>query len=243
MIYRHWSRTDRGLKRQTNQDSILVNPDLGIYVLADGMGGHSGGEVASALAVQIIEEVFTKSRNSPKSPRERIELAYKEASRRIYDMAAKTHPELAGMGTTLVMIFVHEDKVYFGNVGDSRSYLYRGDQLWQLSEDHSVINQQIRSGTMSEDQAKVYVGKNVITRSVGYEREVEVDVLEREALADDLYLLCSDGLSGMVNDHKIRDILREAPPEIAVDECMKSALYNGGDDNVSLILLKVEGFV
>lgn len=219
----------------------MLNPDLGIYVLADGMGGHSGGEVASAMAVQTIEEVFSRFKDSHKHPRERIEFAYKEASRRIFDKAAKTNPELAGMGTTLVMIYVHDDKVYLGNVGDSRSYLFRAHELWQLSEDHSVINEQIRAGTMTEDQAKVYVGKNIITRSVGYEREVEVDVLEREALQGDVYLLCSDGLSGMVSDHKIREILRQAPLDIAVDECMRTALYNGGDDNVSLILLRVEG--
>ncbi len=240
MTYKHWSRTDRGLKRQTNQDSILINPELGIYVLADGMGGHSGGEVASALAVQTVEEVFRKAKDSHKSPREKLVYAYKEASRRIYDKAAKTNPELAGMGTTLVMIYVHEERIYLGNVGDSRGYLYTKQNFWQLSEDHSVINEQLRAGAMTEEQAKVYVGKNIITRSVGYEREVEVDILEREVSPDDMYLLCSDGLTGMVSDQKIREILREKPPSEAVDDCMKTALYNGGDDNVSLILLKVD---
>ena len=217
-----------------------MNPELGIYVLADGMGGHSGGEVASAMAVQTIEEVFFKLKSSERHPKDRLEFAYKEASRRIYDKAAKTNPELAGMGTTLLMIYVQDNRVYLGNVGDSRSYLFQARQLWQLSEDHSVINEQIRAGTMTEDQAKVYVGKNIITRSVGYERDVEVDILEREALPSDVYLLCSDGLSGMVTDHMLRKILRETPLDMAADECMKTALYNGGDDNVSLCLLKVE---
>lgn len=240
MIYKHWSRTDRGLKRQSNQDSILVNSELGIYVLADGMGGHSGGEVASALAVQTVEEYFRKTQDSQKSPREKIELAYKEASRRIYDKAAKTNPELAGMGTTLVMAYVQDKHIYVGNVGDSRCYLYNSRNLWQLSEDHSVINEQLRAGAMTEEQAKVYVGKNIITRSVGYEREVHVDVVERKIDLDDVFLLCSDGLSGMVTDQKIREILREKTASEAVDDCMKTALYNGGDDNVSLIIVKAE---
>lgn len=238
MNFKYWSRTDRGLKRQTNQDSILINAELGIYVLADGMGGHSGGEVASAIAVKTVEEVFRETFGSGKSPRERIELAYKEASLRIFDKAATSNPELAGMGTTLVMIYIQDNRVYVGNVGDSRCYLFHAEQFWQLSEDHSVLNEQLRSGAMSEDQAKVYVGKNIITRSVGYEREVDVDILEREVIPKETYLLCSDGLSGMVTDQKMREILRQNEASEVVDVCMKTALYNGGDDNISIILIE-----
>jgi serine/threonine protein phosphatase PrpC len=234
-----WSVTDRGLKRNSNQDSILVNADLGIYVLADGMGGHTGGEIASQMAVEVVQDIFKDISLLSRSPRERIEIAYKEACRKVYEKATVISPELSGMGTTMVMAYVAGKNIYIGNVGDSRCYLFRKPFVWQMTEDHSLINEQIRQGHLTEDQAKVYIGKNVITRSVGYERNVDVDIIEREMNVGEIYLLCSDGLSGLVSDDMVGEILSENPPEKAIDLCLKSALFNGGDDNVSIILLQV----
>ncbi len=234
-----WSITDKGLKRSSNQDSILINADLGIYVLADGMGGHTGGEIASQMAVEVVEDIFKDISLLSRSPRERIEIAYKEACRKVYEKATVTSPELSGMGTTMVMAYVTGKNIYIGNVGDSRCYLFRKPHIWQMTEDHSLINEQIRQGHLSEDQAKVYIGKNVITRSVGYERNVDVDIIEREMGVGEIYLLCSDGLSGLVTDDMMGEILSGNSPEKAIDLCLKNALFNGGDDNVSIILLQV----
>lgn len=216
-----------------------MNADLGIYVLADGMGGHTGGEIASSMAVEVVQDIFKDISLLSRSPRERIEIAYKEACRKVYEKATVISPELAGMGTTMVMAYVAGKNIYIGNVGDSRCYLFRKPFVWQMTEDHSLINEQIRQGHLTEDQAKVYIGKNVITRSVGYERNVDVDIIEREMTVGEMYLLCSDGLSGLVSDDMIGEILSENSPEKATDLCLKNALFNGGDDNVSIILLQV----
>jgi protein phosphatase len=232
-----WFLTDKGLRRETNQDSCLINKEIGVYVVADGMGGHSGGEVASAIAVQTIEDTLKRPDAQNLSPREVLAYAYEEASRRIYDKAATECPELAGMGTTMVMAYVRDGHIYIANVGDSRCYLFKKPYLWQLSEDHSLLNEQIRAGLLKEENAGQFVARNVITRSVGYEREVFPDVIEREVIAGECYLLCSDGLSGLVSDQKISQILNQNSPDKAVKICVDQALANGGDDNVTVLIL------
>ena len=235
----HWSVTDKGLKRATNQDSILVRPELGIFVVADGMGGHSGGEVASQMSVDCVEDVFKDIRLLSRSPRERIEQAYAFACQRVYEKATVVSPELKGMGTTMVMSYVTSQNIYIGNVGDSRCYFFRKPHLWLLTEDHSLVNEQIRQTNLSEEQIRSFVGKNVITRSVGFEATVAVDLIEKEIQEGDLFLMCSDGLSGLVQDQRLAQILSEHQPEEALKICLKTALMNGGDDNVSIILIQV----
>ena len=234
-----WCKTDKGLRRETNQDSFLVNRDLGLFIVADGMGGHSGGEVASSMAVQTSEEVIRSLKSSPMSPREKIHKLYEESSHRIFDKAAVESLKLAGMGTTMVMMLADGESLYIGNVGDSRAYLFRRPHFWQLTEDHSLLNEQIRAGLIREDQMRQFAGRNVITRSVGYERDVMVDVLERPLKSGDCFLLCSDGLSGLVTDVKIAEIMNKTPLEQVVDKCIEQALANGGDDNVTVLLLAV----
>jgi PPM family protein phosphatase len=232
-----WCKTDKGLKRESNQDSFLVNQDLGLYIVADGMGGHSGGEVASSLAVQTVEEVVMSPPIPDITPRDLLSHAYAEASRKIFDKAASETRELLGMGTTMVMIHQTPKSFFVCNVGDSRCYLFRKPYLWQLTEDHSLVNEQLRAGLIKEDQVKGFIGRNVITRSVGYEREVVVDILERPMMKGDLYLMCSDGLSGLVVDKKISEILNKYSPEEVVDKCVEQALINGGDDNVTVMAI------
>lgn len=232
-----WFLTDKGLRRDSNQDSCLINKELGIFIVADGMGGHSGGEVASAIAVQTVEHILKHPDSKDMAPREVLSYAYEEASRRIYDKAANESPELAGMGTTMVMAYVRNKHIYIANVGDSRCYLFKKPYLWQVSEDHSLLNEQIRAGVMKEENIGQFVARNVITRSVGYEREVQPDIIEREIIAGESYLLCSDGLSGLVPDAKISQILNQNSPDKAVRVCVDQALTNGGDDNVTVLIL------
>ncbi|HWU43289.1 MAG TPA: Stp1/IreP family PP2C-type Ser/Thr phosphatase [Bdellovibrio sp.] len=236
MKFESWYLTDKGRRRESNQDSCLINRELRLFVVADGMGGHSGGEVASSMAVETVEEMMLQPGAMKKSPRELVQECYEEASRRIFDKAATERPELIGMGTTMVMAHLRGKHLYVGNVGDSRCYLFKKPNLWQITEDHSLINEQMRAG-LSEEQVLQFVGRNVITRSVGYERDVYPDIIEREVSPGEIFLLCSDGLSSLVPDQRISEILNQNPPDKAVKACVEQALANGGDDNVTVMLL------
>ncbi len=233
-----WCKTDKGLRRDSNQDSYLINKELGLYVVADGMGGHSGGEVASAMAVKTVEEYIAKN-HTAMNGRELLTKAYQESSRKIHERAA-VETRLMGMGTTMVLIFVKGSSVFIGNVGDSRAYLFRKPFYWQVTEDHSLVNEQLRAGIIREDQLATFANKNVITRSVGYEKDVQVDVVQREASPGDCYLICSDGFSGLVNDSVASDLLNRSAMEKVPDACIAKALENGGDDNVTVMYLHIK---
>lgn len=232
-----WAVSDKGSKRESNQDSYLVNESLGLFVVADGMGGHSGGEVASSLAVQTLETEIKVMKTANLSVKELIQKVYERASIRIFDKAAIESPELMGMGTTMVSCYVADGRMYIGNVGDSRCYLFDKNNLWQLTEDHSLLNEQIRSGILKPENAGSFTGRNVITRSVGYERVVYPDVIEREVRAGETYLLCSDGLSGLVPDPKILDCFKTKSLNEVALALVNLALAHGGDDNVTVLVL------
>jgi len=231
-----------GLKREVNQDTILVDSELNLFIVADGMGGHKGGEVASALATETAQEVIRNCFQSKShfEPKEVIQQAYQVASACIHEKGTNENPELMGMGTTMVLLFGYGNKLYIGNAGDSRVYLYRKPYLWQLTEDHSLINEQIRAGALSEEDVPHVAGRNVITRSVGFEREVMVDVRVREFQPGECYLLCSDGLSSLVSDQEIAEILSTSESQQAVVRCIDKAKAAGGNDNVSVILVKTD---
>lgn len=214
----------------------MVDDRLGLFIVADGVGGHFGGEVASALAVETVREVVGHPKATQFKPKEVIYQAYEEASHRIFDRAAQEQ-RLNGMGTTMVMGYVRESKLFVANVGDSRCYLYRKPYLWQITEDHSLINEQVRLGMMNEEQAKKTIGKNVITRSVGFERDVFPDVLEREVSTGDIFLFCSDGLSGMVTDQDMCSMFNQHAAEKIAPLMIEKALAHGGDDNVTVLVL------
>lgn len=239
MRFQAWGLTDKGLKRDGNQDSFMVDERLGLFIVADGVGGHSGGEVASALAVETVREVVGHPRAMQFKAKEVLYQAYEEASHRIFDRAIQ-ESRLNGMGTTMVMGYIRENKLFIANVGDSRCYLFRKPHLWQLTEDHSLINEQIRLGMMTEEQAKKVIGKNVITRSVGFERDVFPDLLEREISSGDTFLFCSDGLSGMVDDQEMCKIFNQTPIEKITPMMIQKALAGGGDDNVTVVVLHVQ---
>ena len=234
-----WGKTDVGLRRESNQDSILVDKDLGLFVVADGMGGHKGGEVASAIAVETLHEMVSEhsQKEEPVSPNTLLVHAYEEASARIHHTSSFEKPELMGMGTTLVVGLVRDDFIYIANVGDSRAYLFKDLQLWQITEDHSLVYEQRKEGFLKEEELPLVVGKNVITRSVGFEKNVMVDVVERKFEEGEMFLFCSDGLTSMVPDPKIAEILKKNTPGQIVPACVEEAKKRGGEDNVSVLLL------
>jgi PPM family protein phosphatase len=236
MRFQSWCISDTGLKRKSNQDSFLIDERLGVFIVADGVGGHMGGEVASSVAVETVREVVGQHQSKNSDSKQLIKRAYEEASHIIFDRAAKDN-QLEGMGTTMVLGYFFENKIFIGNVGDSRCYLFRKPYIWQLTEDHSLVNEQIRLGLMTEEQARKTIAKNMITRSVGFERDVFPDILEREVSAGDIYVLCSDGLTGMVTDEKIAKVILETPIDHVAETLIQKALQNGGDDNVTVLVL------
>ena len=240
MHLKAWGKTDVGLQRESNQDSILVDQALGLFIVADGMGGHKGGEVASKIAVETLYElVNNQSQKESLSPTSLLVQAYEEASARIYHISSFERPDLMGMGTTLVVGLVRNDTIYIANVGDSRAYLFHSSQLWQLTEDHSLAYESKKSGSPKASEP-LAAGKNIITRSVGYEKHVMVDVIERRLVEEEVFLFCSDGLTGTVPDSKINKILLENPVSEVASLCVEEAKKAGGDDNISVILLSVE---
>ena len=234
--------TDVGLKRENNQDNFVVDEELGLFILADGMGGHQGGEVASQIAVETIQKVVKKSFENElgANPYDLLQRAYTHACENIFDRA-EVDPKLKGMGTTAVTVLVRDNSVYVANVGDSRCYLIHPPYIWQMTEDHSLLNEQIRAGVIKPEQASMFVARNVITRSVGFEEVVTADVIEREIVAGDYILLCSDGLSGLVTDKRICDVCLTLPfPDVA-PRLVEEAKRNGGDDNITVIFIQPLG--
>lgn len=232
-------QSDIGLRRERNEDSFLIDESLGLFLVADGMGGHRGGEVASSMAVQTVRDYVQKSladKRKP-TPRQLLSDAYREASGRIYNHSHNIEPELEGMGTTLVAAYFANRTLYIANVGDSRAYLFSQSKLWQMTEDHSYVNEQIRAGLLHERDVEKFGAKNVITRSVGFEKDVSCDIIERSLLPGDLVLMCSDGLSGLVEDKRIAEICSEGNLKNIVSKCISEAKANGGDDNITVCAL------
>lgn len=232
-------QTDVGVKRESNQDSFLVDDELGLYVVADGMGGHLGGEVASRIAVLTIKsQVRDQYQADPNAnPKEVLIKAYAAASQAIYEKSEK-EMSLKGMGTTAVSALFRDGTLYIANVGDSRSYLIHPPYIWQMTEDHSLLNEQIKAGLVKPEQARSFVARNVITRSVGFERQVTADVYERVVEPGEFVLLCSDGLTGLLTDGRICDLCLTLPFNEIVPRLIEEAKRNGGDDNITAILMQ-----
>lgn len=236
-----WCQTDVGKKRAENQDSFLMDPDLGLYVVADGMGGHNGGEVASSMAVESVRNVVLESFQNEVGvmPRDLLQRACATASESIFNASIKDS-KLSGMGTTLVATLCRDNAIYIANVGDSRAYLVRDHHIWQITEDHSLINEQIKAGLLKPEESSAFPGKNVITRSVGFEKSVLCDVIERKAVPGDRFLICSDGLTGMVSDHRILEITEKNEPSHVALKLIDEANKNGGEDNVTAMFILVK---
>lgn len=241
-----------GMVRTHNEDTIFVDGQAGLAVLADGMGGYSAGEVASGIAVSVISAGMLKELTSGRELskvdvssglthaalllQQQIALANKG----IYE-AAQARPECAGMGTTLVATVFCQTRVSIGHIGDSRCYRLRADRFEQLTHDHSLLQEQIDSGMLTVEQAKYSLNKNLVTRALGIEAIVPADISEYRIEADDVYLLCSDGLTDMVEPDAVREIIagKRSDLDEAAAELIDVANQNGGRDNVSVVLVRV----
>ena len=226
-------RTHQGLVRSSNQDSLLV--DQGVYGVADGMGGHKGGETASRVAVQVIKNALRGKKPNIRA----LEVGAEAANRRVFDMA-RHDSSLNGMGTTLTFLWEAETEVLFCHVGDSRAYLLRGGKLKQISDDHSLVAELLRNNMISPEAARTHPYRNVITRAVGVDPVVQADVFAHDKQEGDLWLICSDGLTNMVPDETIESVLKDAEnEESAADELLALALEKGGTDNITFVLCRI----
>jgi len=266
-----WGLTDLGRCRDHNEDTLLVAPDCGLFAVADGMGGHLGGDRASHMAVDILrrevgqalENGLSHARVMPAArahrpmtlppgtespallnpedapaPAALLRQATCAASSAIYDLA-QADAELQGMGTTLTALFVHGERAFLGHVGDSRAYLYRDGKARQLTEDHSWIAEQVKAGLLSADEARDSKFKHIITRSVGFEREVQVDLQQFPLVLGDCFVLCSDGLSNYLDNDELASVLTAHYYRRVPSVLVELANDRGGDDNITVVLIYV----
>lgn len=233
--YRGWAAlTDVGRVRSHNEDSVLAQPPL--FVVADGLGGHEAGEVASSIAVQTLLD------HAPRRPDAKALARAVRAANREVIRAAREGMGRSGMGTTITAAMVDDGNITIAHVGDSRAYLFSDGRLEQITEDHSMVADMVRRGQITEEESRVHPNRSVITRALGTDPNMVADTYEVEAKPGDILLLCSDGLSGMVDDDTIADILaRVADPERAAQALIDAANAAGGHDNISVVLVTVEG--
>lgn len=222
--------TDVGRSREANEDAYLARDPL--YVVADGMGGHVAGDVASATVIETIESEWDGGSNP-----DALTVVIKDANRSVYEKA-DADPELRGMGTTCTAILLDAGTAHVAHVGDSRAYLLRDGELTQVTEDHTVVGRMEREGKLTKEEAARHPHRNVITRALGIDADVEIDTLELELTEGDRVLICSDGLNGMLHDASIRQIvMEESDPNDAVRRLVDEANAAGGEDNITVILL------
>lgn len=236
--------SDIGKVRETNEDQFLVDDELGVYAVADGMGGHAAGEIASELAIRSLSDSARATAGGPggaEEARRRIESAVVAANLKICDSIAG-HADRRGMGTTMVVLLVLGERAVIGHVGDSRAYLLRDGRLRQLTSDHSWVNEQVKLGLMNDDAAQRHPMRNIVTRALGSRPEVAVDLTTVQAGPGDVFLLCSDGLNTMLSDDQIHEILRNHRhnPEAACRGLVEAANRHGGEDNVTVVVVRCE---
>ena len=242
MIYEICTETDPGLTRENNEDAVVFDAETQLCILADGMGGYNAGEVASGMAVAFIKSEMSRwlaqagKNANTKEVRRAMEICVQNANYSIFN-AANSNPQYNGMGTTLVMAAFQGDRVMVGHIGDSRCYRLRGDDFQQITKDHSLLQEQIDAGLITPEQALTSANKNLVTRALGVEDSVSLEVNEHKVEAGDLYLMCSDGLSDMVRDESIAEIMRgEGDLQLKAKQLVAAANEGGGRDNISVVL-------
>jgi len=226
--------TDTGRKRRRNEDAYVCEPPL--FAIADGMGGAQAGEVASRLAAAALKESGAKTLGGE----ERIFDLIQEANRRVYDRSS-TDPNTSGMGTTITVALVENGNVAFGHVGDSRAYLIRDGRMEQVTEDHSLVNELMKSGKLSREEAETHPQRSVITRALGTDPDVDADTFTIEAKSGDVFLLCSDGLTDMVGEREILELveLNRQDIDAALKSLVKAANRSGGEDNITVVAFEI----
>ena len=236
--------THIGMKRKTNQDSICLAPEHNFYVVADGMGGHNGGDIASQMSVKLLPEYIAK--NKAADTNKLLCDSVKYINQAIYKHG-KENQELAGMGTTITGVMIVDAQAYIVNVGDSRTYMVNKSRLYQMTRDHSLVQEKINLGIYSREAGHKDPQKNVLVRTVGFDPELDVDTLVYKLAPNDLFIICSDGLHGKVSDEDIIYTVNKYIPNPAlavqadldqlVSNLIEQANDNGGNDNISVIVL------
>ena len=226
--------TDTGRKRRRNEDAYVIAPPL--FAVADGMGGAQAGEIASKLAATVLEDTDSGAL----SGRERVKALIQEANARVYERS-NTDPSASGMGTTMTVALVEDHEVTIGHVGDSRAYLARGGKLEQLTEDHSLVNELMKSGKLSPEEAETHPQRSVITRALGTDPDVDVDAFTLETEGGDVFLLCSDGLTAMVDDEQILGVLERERDDLKrlTKALVAAANRSGGEDNITVVAFAI----
>lgn len=235
--------SDIGRKRKSNQDSICLDPKYHFYAVADGMGGHNGGDIASQLSVKVMPEFMAA--HSQLKPQQLMKEMIQQINKAILKKAEE-QPELHGMGTTVAAIYFAGPQLVIGNVGDSRVYMVNNQYIYQLTRDHSFVQEKLNLGIYTRQDAVKDPQKNVLVRSVGFDNDLNVDVFNYRICKNDIFLICSDGLHGKVSDADILHIIQKNIPdpaqcsketiEAAVKELIHQANENGGQDNISVII-------
>jgi protein phosphatase len=243
MMYEICAETDPGLARENNEDAVAFDTLTGLCILADGMGGYNAGEIASSMATAFIKSEMSRwlsqaGRNAnSKEVKRAMEICVQNANHSIFN-AANSNPQYTGMGTTLVVGVFQVGRLMLGHIGDSRCYRLRGDAFEQITKDHSLLQEQIDAGLITAQQALTAANKNLVTRALGVEDAVLLDVTEHRVDAGDVYVMCSDGLSDMVRDSAIADIvLGHATLELKAKQLIHAANANGGRDNISVVMV------
>lgn len=242
---RFYGITDVGKERSKNEDIILIpknSDDVQLFVLADGMGGATAGEVASELAVNACKEYFTsnieRAQNDPYEIREVMREAILAANEKVLEMSINNE-KYYGMGTTLIALYLCKNKIYIGHIGDSRVYRIRKNIIRQLTKDHSFVQELVNSGTITKQEAKNHPRKNVLTKVIGYEENIQPDIITKGFLKDDVILMCSDGLTNMVEEKDIYEIIVKNASDVCnmTKTLVNEANQAGGLDNISVIII------
>jgi protein phosphatase len=235
-----WGDTDSGRKRDHNEDAHLVDPQRGLFVVADGMGGHRGGDQASRMAVEVMRSMVANLDHTTAADDRQLLTMLRDATRAassaIYERSAR-EPSLHGMGTTMTTLLLSGGRAHLAHVGDSRAYRYRDGSITQLTDDHSWIQEQVRAGLLTPEEAQRSRFKHIITRSIGFERDVLVDLRQLPCTPGDCFLLCSDGLANHVEEAELAALLTteyyRRVPQVLID----LANERGGEDNITIVMV------
>ena len=237
--------TDRGLIREINEDSCMIIPGCSTspcaFIVADGMGGHNCGEIASRMTVEYISELVRGNGSSLAGTDAGNVLTgiVEQVNTKVYEKSLES-AELSGMGTTMTMALIAANTLTAAHVGDSRLYMIRNGEISQLTEDHSYIAELLKKGTLTKEEAENHPRRNIITRAIGSSPDILVDVISQEIFENDIFVLSTDGLTNMICDNEISEIVRGNEPEAACTKLIEAANKQGGDDNITVIVIKCE---
>ncbi len=240
MILHSAARSDVGLRRRANEDCFAIVAEQGFFLVADGMGGHTAGQLASSLAAEAAVKALQTLEGSEATLTEKLRCSVAAANREIH-VTVKAKPELSGMGTTLVSLLAVDGRVALAHVGDSRAYLIRGGRIRQLTDDHSVVGELVRRREITQSAARGYPHRHVLTRAVGVRREVAPDLAELSSHPGDVFILCSDGLTGLVRDEEIaQSVSLNFDLDAVCANLVDLANHRGGDDNITVVIVRYE---